>query len=129
MHAALGPGSGFGSGVKLEGGGASGFAIHEQNVGGNARVHNGHVFYSSPPKSDRADILRWLPSVAMEKTHEQIQLQALIPFQDRLRDDGRYPGKWLLESDTFDTWLSRKVRKLWYIGMRKASRSHSDEFH
>lgn len=100
------------------------------NIGGNARVVNGDVqivrnVYKLPVAENetslRNAILDWLSPLTFRHTHEEIRHKVVREDDSPMaRSAGDYSGKWLLESDVFDEWRSRKIRKLWYHGMRKS---------
>lgn len=100
-------------------------AYGDQFISGNARVINGNVSLVVKRKSTletdtRSSILDWLSPLTFRQTHEEIRDK--IIHQDHCpeaRRSGDYSGKWLLESEVFDQWRSREVRKLWYHGMRQ----------
>lgn len=98
-------------------------SIQAQTIAGNARVHNGDVYItrrSSTLIKKRQEIFRWLSPLSFHSSHQRIQDGARILEQSDGSRGDIYSGKWLLESDTLDSWRSRKIRKLWYLGMRKA---------
>ncbi|OTA60848.1 hypothetical protein K449DRAFT_446114 [Hypoxylon sp. EC38] len=103
--------------------------ISTQTVTGNARVQNGNNYnifqLRKAPTFDsrRPDILKWLSPLDHQLEHERIQDKSRVADQPNVSDDGQHPGKWLLESDIFDAWRSRKIKKLWYIGMPGAGKT------
>lgn len=99
--------------------------IKSQIAQGNARVHNGHVYNivkrASTFGQTRTSILQWLSPLNFRPTHERIREQARIEKSNSVSIDGdSYAGKWLIESDQFDEWLSGRLKKLWCLGMRKS---------
>ncbi|KAI1388288.1 ankyrin repeat-containing domain protein [Hypoxylon trugodes] len=109
------------------------FTIQSQNISGDARVHNGNSYNTnyntflmrraSTFESRRPGILKWLSPLNVEIDHDRVQDKSRVSEQSQASSDGQYAGKWLLESDTFDDWASRKIRKLWYFGMPGAGKT------
>ena len=91
------------------------------NAGHNAHIKIGNTFNLIRSKTSdlkRNQIFDWLSPLSFKRTLERIRDDAaLLDSSDYLKN-GLYSGKWLLESETFDKWRSRDLRKLWYLGMR-----------
>ncbi|KAK5997955.1 Ankyrin repeat-rich membrane-spanning-like protein [Cladobotryum mycophilum] len=105
---------------------AGDLTIDTQHIGGDARVHNGDVMnvFQSPVSPPRRNS-QWASYTPFNQPHKTIQDKAKISSQLDFCKGGRYPGQWLLESDTFKQWKSPNPpsRKLWYHGMPGAGKS------
>jgi len=96
------------------------FMGNKIDVGGNL-ILNG----TNPGSRDeRSAILNWLSPLTFRQIHEDIAKNAVHQDQSaESRRRGDFSGKWLLESETFDRWRSREIRRLWYHGMRECTPS------
>ncbi len=99
------------------------FTIGAQNIGSGAKVHNGDNYYLTRRASTfdrrRPAIVKWLSPLNFDSIHENIHYEASVADQSEFSRNEQYAGKWLLESDKFDAWRTRRMRKLWYFGMRR----------
>jgi hypothetical protein len=107
-----------------------GVSVQTINAEGNARIQVGPTIITRGSTGfdfkNRQKILNWLSPLSFHEAHERISNQALLKDQSTPPGEEQYhAGKWLLDSNTFDDWQSRKPGrlKLWYYGMRKDSKS------
>jgi hypothetical protein len=92
---------------------------------GSTKFQIGHKYTTRRTTSfdskNRREILNWLSPLSFRETHERIASEAMLKDQSELPSEEQYhAGKWLLDSDTFDSWRSGEAnhRRLWYYGMR-----------
>jgi hypothetical protein len=104
---------------------SSAIQVQTISVTGNGKVHVGPSYVTRRPTTfdskNRKQILDWLSPLTFHETHERIKREALLHGQSKdLNHESYSAGQWLLESDEFDEWRSRKFPKLWYHGMRES---------